>query len=40
MAEERKFTDQELARRAKLDKYRELGVDPYGHRFEVTLKMS
>ena len=36
MAEERKFTDQELARRAKLDKYRELGVDPYGHRFEVN----
>lgn len=36
MAEERKFTDQELARRAKLEKYREMGVNPYGQRFETN----
>lgn len=36
MAEERKFTDQELARRAKLERYKELGVNPYGQRFEVN----
>lgn len=34
MAEEN-YTDQEQARRAKLAKYRELGVAPFGHRFEV-----
>jgi lysyl-tRNA synthetase class 2 len=35
MAEnEEKLTDQELARRNKLPKYDEMGVYPYGHRFE------
>lgn len=35
MAEiEEKLTDQELARRNKLPKYEELGVNPFGHRFE------
>ena len=33
---EEKLTDQELARRAKLAKYQELGVDPYGQKFERT----
>ena len=33
---EEKLTDQELARRAKLEKYHELGVDPYGQKFERT----
>ena len=33
---EEKLTDQELARRAKLEKYVEMGVDPYGERFERT----
>ncbi len=32
---DRKFNDQELARRAKLSKYEALGVYPFGHRFEV-----
>ncbi len=31
-----KLTDQELARRNKLEKYVELGVNPFGQRFEVT----
>ncbi len=31
---EEKLTDQELARRAKLPKYEELGVDPFGSRYE------
>ncbi len=31
---QRKLTDQELARRAKLPRYEELGVNPFGHRFE------
>lgn len=31
---EEKLTDQELARRDKLAKYKELGVDPFGKRFE------
>ena len=31
---EEKLTDQELARRAKLPKYKELGVDPFGTRYE------
>ena len=35
MAEE-KLTDQELARRNKLPKYEEMGVNPFGQRFEVT----
>ena len=30
----KKLTDQELARRAKLSRYEELGVNPFGHRFE------
>ena len=29
-----KLSDQELARRAKLDKYKELGLDPFGQAFE------
>lgn len=32
----REFTDQELARREKAKKIRELGMDPFGHRFERT----
>lgn len=31
---EEKFTDQEQARRDKLAKYKELGVDPFGEKFE------
>lgn len=34
MAEEEKMLDQVAARRAKLEKYREMGVAPYGHRYE------
>ena len=30
------LTDQEQARRVKLDRLNELGVDPYGHRFDVN----
>lgn len=30
---EEKLTDQELARRAKLERYEELGVDPFGERY-------
>ena len=30
------YSDQELARRAKLEKLEELGLDPYGQRFEKT----
>lgn len=32
----REFTEQELVRRDKLNKIKELGIDPFGHRFEVT----
>ena len=32
----REFTDQELVRREKLEKIKELGIDPFGHRFERT----
>ena len=32
----REFTDQELIRREKAEKLRELGLDPYGHRFDRT----
>ena len=32
----REFTDQELIRREKADKLKELGLDPYGHRFDRT----
>ncbi len=31
---EREFTEQELVRREKLNNLRELGLDPFGHRFE------
>ena len=33
---EEKLTDQERARRDKLAKYKELGIDPFGHKFIVT----
>lgn len=33
---ERTFTEQELVRRGKLDKIKSLGIDPFGHRYEVT----
>lgn len=32
--EEEKLNDQELARRNKLARYEELGVDPFGSRYE------
>ena len=32
----REFTDQELIRREKAEKIKELGIDPFGHRFERT----
>ncbi|HBR86209.1 MAG TPA: lysine--tRNA ligase [Firmicutes bacterium] len=35
MAEDEKMLDQVVARRAKLAKYREMGINPYGQRFEV-----
>lgn len=34
--EERKFTDQELVRRQKLQELKDLGIDPFGQRFDVT----
>lgn len=40
MADEEKMLDQVVARRAKLDKYRELGVAPFGHRYDVTAHAS
>ena len=36
MEEKQVLNDQEIARREKLKKYVELGVDPYGQRFEVS----
>ena len=33
---EQQYSDQELARRAKLEKLIESGIDPYGHAFEQT----
>lgn len=33
---ERKLTEQEIVRRGKLEKYRELGVDPFGSKFVQT----
>ncbi|MDE5888828.1 MAG: lysine--tRNA ligase, partial [Bacilli bacterium] len=33
---EREFTEQELVRREKAEKIRELGLDPFGHKFERT----
>ena len=32
----REFTEQELVRREKLEKIRKLGIDPFGHKYEVT----
>ena len=32
----REFTDQELIRREKAEKLRDMGLDPFGHRFERT----
>ena len=30
------LNDQQLARRAKLDRYKEMNVDPFGHSYKVT----
>ena len=30
----REFTEQELVRREKLNNFKELGIDPFGHKFE------
>ena len=32
----RELTDQEIARRNKLEDFRERGIDPFGHRFDIT----
>ena len=32
----REFTEQELVRRGKLEKFNELGIDPFGHKFDRT----
>ena len=32
----REFTEQEKVRREKLEKLKELGIDPFGHQYEVT----
>lgn len=32
----REFTEQELVRRKKLESIKELGIDPFGHKYEVT----
>lgn len=32
----REFSEQELVRRGKLEKIKELGIDPFGHKFERT----
>ena len=32
----REFTEQELVRRGKLDQFKDLNIDPFGHRFERT----
>ena len=32
----REFTDQELIRREKAEKIREMGIDPFGNRFDRT----
>ena len=32
----REFTEQELVRRQKAEKIRELGIDPFGQRFDRT----
>lgn len=36
----REFTEQELIRREKAKELRELGIDPFGHRFDVTASSS
>ena len=33
-----KLSEQEIIRREKLQKYRDLGIDPFGQRYEVTHK--
>ena len=32
----REFTEQELVRREKLNKLKEIGIDPFGHKYEIT----
>ncbi len=32
----REFSEQELVRRGKVEELKELGIDPFGHRFDVT----
>ena len=32
----REFSEQELVRREKLEKIKELGIDPFGHKYQVT----
>ena len=32
----REFSEQELVRRDKVEKLKDLGIDPFGHRFEIT----
>lgn len=34
--EERKFSEQELVRRGKLEELKEKGIDPFGQRFDIT----
>ena len=36
----REFTEQEIVRREKAKELRELGIDPFGHRFDVTTNSS
>ncbi len=36
MEEKQLLNDQELARRAKLEKYESLGIDPFGHSYKVS----
>ena len=36
MAVEREFTEQELVRREKLEKLKEMGINPFGSRYEVS----
>jgi lysyl-tRNA synthetase class 2 len=33
---EREYTEQELVRREKVEKLKELGLDPFGQRFDRT----
>ena len=35
---EQNYTEQELVRREKAKKLQELGIDPFGHKFDVTHK--